>query len=168
MGGTRRGRCQTVVRGVVPEAKHAQQEHEGGRERRNGSTWDSRRGLSRRETGTQEDQGGERHAQRPPTRRCGARSPDERTTWSVPKAKADKRRNERWNAKAPGEDDDEALECLREFDLDSRFGPCMGMTRIDRWERAEKLGLDPPPRVKTLLETRKYRGYQDCIWEGRV
>ena len=91
MGGTRRGRCQTVVSGVVPEAKHAQQEHQGGRERHDGSTWDSRRGLSRREARTQEGQGGERHAQGPPTRRCGARSPDERTTWSVPKAKADKR-----------------------------------------------------------------------------
>mmetsp|Transcript_10715 Transcript_10715/g.66043 ORF Transcript_10715/g.66043 Transcript_10715/m.66043 type:complete len:104 (-) Transcript_10715:56-367(-) len=84
------------------------------------------------------------------------------------RSKVDKDTGKDTRNEASGEEEEEALERLRGFDLDPRFGPCMGMTRIDRWERAEKLGLDPPPRVKTLLETRKYRGYQDCIWEGRV
>lgn len=95
-------------------------------------------------------------------------SRDGRNTSTVPRTRADGRRAKRWRTDDEGGKKDEALACLREFDLDSRFGPCMGLTRIERWERAEKLGLDPPPRVKALLESRTYCAYQDCIWEGRV
>ena len=41
---------------------------------------------------------------------------------------------------------------LRSFDLDSRYGPCKGLGRRERWERARGLGLDPPPEVPGLLE----------------
>ena len=43
-------------------------------------------------------------------------------------------------------------EVLRSFDLDSRYGPCKGLGRRERWERARGLGLDPPPEVPGLLE----------------
>lgn len=40
---------------------------------------------------------------------------------------------------------------LRVFDNTYDFGPCVGMTRLERWERAETLGLNPPPEVKLLF-----------------
>lgn len=27
------------------------------------------------------------------------------------------------------------------------YGPCAGVTRLERWERADALGLKPPPEV---------------------
>lgn len=33
-----------------------------------------------------------------------------------------------------------------------RFGPCTGITRLQRWERAAKLNLKPPPEVPAILE----------------
>ena len=50
------------------------------------------------------------------------------------------------------EDVDEVEEVLRGFDLDIKFGPCTGMTRMERWNRAEKLGLCPPTSIRSLLE----------------
>ena len=41
---------------------------------------------------------------------------------------------------------------LCEFDLDPRFGPCVGLTRSERWLRAQRLGLAPPSDVKSLLD----------------
>lgn len=32
---------------------------------------------------------------------------------------------------------------LRKFDLNPRFGPFVGIDRLDRWERAERFGLNP-------------------------
>ena len=29
----------------------------------------------------------------------------------------------------------------------SEYGPCVGMTRFERWERAKSLGLNPPKEV---------------------
>jgi len=65
------------------------------------------------------------------------------------------------------EDRDEANErVLRQFDLASKFGPCTGMTRLERWERAEGLGLKPPKQVRDLLEKENTRN--ECLWEGRI
>ena len=36
---------------------------------------------------------------------------------------------------------------LRIFDMTSRYGPCVGVTRLQRWERAKKWGLNPPEEV---------------------
>jgi hypothetical protein len=44
---------------------------------------------------------------------------------------------------------------LRVFDLDPAYGPCLGMSRLERWERAEKLGDEPPMEIKEILETRE-------------
>ncbi len=37
---------------------------------------------------------------------------------------------------------------LRIFDMTSRYGPCVGVTRLQRWERAKKWGLNPPEEVR--------------------
>ncbi|KAG9030308.1 hypothetical protein FRB95_004140 [Tulasnella sp. JGI-2019a] len=46
-----------------------------------------------------------------------------------------------------------ATTILRRFDLSYEYGPCVGFTRMERWERANKLGLNPPPIVRQILET---------------
>ena len=40
---------------------------------------------------------------------------------------------------------------LRQFDLDTKFGPVSGLSRLERWERAAKLGLKPPESVRALI-----------------
>jgi len=40
---------------------------------------------------------------------------------------------------------------LRVFDLSYEYGPCVGVPRLQRWERADALGLNPPPEVKEIL-----------------
>ncbi|TKY72427.1 DNA polymerase delta subunit 4 [Spatholobus suberectus] len=51
---------------------------------------------------------------------------------------------------------------LREFDMDMTYGPCLGLTRLERWERAHKLGLNPPQQLKCLLQSDKVRS--ECLW----
>ncbi|KAF8342627.1 DNA polymerase delta, subunit 4-domain-containing protein [Cantharellus anzutake] len=46
-------------------------------------------------------------------------------------------------------------EILRMFDLSYEYGPCVGVTRLERWERAQSLGLNPPPEVKEILQTQE-------------
>ena len=46
---------------------------------------------------------------------------------------------------------DDERQTLRAFDLDLKFGPCIGPSRLERWERAERLGLEPPSQVKRIL-----------------
>jgi len=45
----------------------------------------------------------------------------------------------------------EVRQVLRSFDLNSKFGPCLGIPRKTRWQRADKFGLAPPSRVYDLL-----------------
>ncbi|CAN7019809.1 hypothetical protein IGI04_021689 [Brassica rapa subsp. trilocularis] len=61
---------------------------------------------------------------------------------------------------------DEKEEMLRQFDMNMAYGPCVGMTRVDRWERALRLGMNPPYEIQRLLKTEKVQ--QDCLWQGRV
>jgi DNA polymerase delta subunit 4 len=44
---------------------------------------------------------------------------------------------------------------LRNFDLTPRYGPCVGISRLDRYRRAEKMGLKPPVEVLEILETQE-------------
>lgn len=46
------------------------------------------------------------------------------------------------------------LELLRQFDLAWQYGPCTGITRLQRWRRAEQMGLKPPLEVYQVLKTR--------------
>jgi len=69
--------------------------------------------------------------------------------------------------------DKDSQSVLHEFDLMMQYGPCIGLSRSERWARAEKLGLDPPENVKELLEAlegdaSKKGKHEACIWEGRV
>ncbi|NWT58162.1 DPOD4 polymerase, partial [Erythrocercus mccallii] len=43
------------------------------------------------------------------------------------------------------------LEMLRRFDLSWEYGPCTGITRLQRWERAQELGLSPPGPIRDAL-----------------
>jgi len=51
------------------------------------------------------------------------------------------------------EDENAIHQILRTFDMTVDFGPYVGITRLNRWNRAQKLGLNPPPEVKQILET---------------
>ena len=53
--------------------------------------------------------------------------------------------------------DDSLNEILRQFDLDMNYGPCLGLTRLHRWERAKRLNLNPPLVVKQILESPQAR-----------
>lgn len=55
---------------------------------------------------------------------------------------------------------------LRQFDMNMAYGPCLGMSRLARWERAQRLGLKPPKEIETLLKQGKARA--DCLWDGCV
>ena len=49
-------------------------------------------------------------------------------------------------------------EILRVFDMTSKYGPSVGMTRLQRWERAKKWGLNPPEEVRDPLTFAAERG----------
>lgn len=42
---------------------------------------------------------------------------------------------------------------LRVFDMTSKYGPYIGVSRLQRWERAKKWGLNPPEEIKMILTT---------------
>jgi len=46
-------------------------------------------------------------------------------------------------------------EILRVFDLSYEYGPCAGIPRLERWERAQALGLNPPKEVYDILNTKQ-------------
>ncbi|XP_057748649.1 uncharacterized protein LOC130967690 [Arachis stenosperma] len=55
---------------------------------------------------------------------------------------------------------------LRQFDMNMAYGPCAGMTRTARWERAQKLGLNPPQEIEKLLKSGKVQN--ESLWDGRI
>ncbi|GAA0160492.1 hypothetical protein Leryth_013680 [Lithospermum erythrorhizon] len=61
---------------------------------------------------------------------------------------------------------DDNEEMLRQFDMNMAYGPCLGMSRLDRWERAVALGLNPPETIEHLLKLSDVR--LGCLWDGRV
>ncbi len=46
----------------------------------------------------------------------------------------------------------DVMEELRQFDMNLKYGPCIDMTRLERFERAEKFGLNPPAYIRKYLE----------------
>ncbi|TMW89146.1 hypothetical protein EJD97_017609 [Solanum chilense] len=63
------------------------------------------------------------------------------------------------------DDYDENEELLRQFDTNMTYGPCLGLSRLDRWERAKGFGLNPPTDVEPILRS-KVRN--ECLWDGMV
>ncbi|KAK7948723.1 uncharacterized protein PG986_009609 [Apiospora aurea] len=51
-----------------------------------------------------------------------------------------------------------AEKVLRYFDVSSQYGPCVGISRLRRWQRADKLGLNPPPEVLAVLLKEEEKG----------
>ncbi|KAK3986608.1 DNA polymerase delta subunit 4 [Cladorrhinum sp. PSN332] len=47
---------------------------------------------------------------------------------------------------------------LRYFDVSSQFGPCIGIARLKRWHRANRLGLHPPIEVLAVLVKEEEKG----------
>eukprot|EP00249_Psilotum_nudum_P010964 c22880_g1_i1 orf=144-482(+) len=74
-------------------------------------------------------------------------------------------KNEDSGVTSPGFDN-EGEELLRQFDMDIRYGPCLGVTRLERWERAKRLSLQPPEDVKEVLD--RVESVSSCLWEGRI
>ncbi|XP_062196099.1 uncharacterized protein LOC133899156 [Phragmites australis] len=67
------------------------------------------------------------------------------------------------DADARSRQEEERERAAREFDMDMRYGPCLGLTRAQRWRRASALALAPPPALLALCADD-----QPCLWEGRV
>ncbi|CAG8460178.1 12932_t:CDS:2 [Ambispora leptoticha] len=60
---------------------------------------------------------------------------------------------------------------LHAFDLTYKFGSCVGVTRLERWERAKRLGLNPPEEIKELLiaeNADKDPEIRESLFYGRV
>ncbi|XP_012692499.1 DNA polymerase delta subunit 4 isoform X2 [Clupea harengus] len=54
---------------------------------------------------------------------------------------------------------------LKKFDLNWHFGPCTGISRLQRWDRATLHGLDPPQEIRDLLLNRENDpDYSHCLW----
>ncbi|GKE21198.1 DNA polymerase delta subunit 4 [Tanacetum coccineum] len=66
------------------------------------------------------------------------------------------------------EDRDANEEVLRQFDMNMAYGPCVGMKRMDRWNRASSLGLNPPEHIHHLLTSAANEVSADSLWDGRV
>lgn len=49
------------------------------------------------------------------------------------------------------DDEGDIDKLLAQFDGAREFGPCLDITRMGRWERAEKYDCKPPQRIKEIL-----------------
>jgi DNA polymerase delta subunit 4 len=59
---------------------------------------------------------------------------------------------------------------LRLFDLNLKYGPIIGISRLDRWNRAERFELSPPSQVRDILLDKniQIKNKNECIWFGLV
>ncbi|ESK87575.1 dna polymerase subunit delta-4 [Moniliophthora roreri MCA 2997] len=60
---------------------------------------------------------------------------------------------------------------LNVFDMTYEYGPCMGLTRLERWERANAMGLNPPVEIREILLTRQGiedTDYAQCSLYGQI
>ncbi|KAJ8128792.1 hypothetical protein O1611_g4840 [Lasiodiplodia mahajangana] len=51
-----------------------------------------------------------------------------------------------------------AEKILRYWDVSSQYGPCIGISRLKRWQRADRLGLNPPIEVLAVLTKEEDKG----------
>ncbi|KAJ7363831.1 DNA polymerase delta, subunit 4-domain-containing protein [Mycena albidolilacea] len=68
------------------------------------------------------------------------------------------------------EDQDKFHDMLRVFDLSYEYGPCIGVPRLERWERAAALGLNPPVEIRDILTTRQgaTQSYSESVFYDQV
>ncbi|KAJ3099592.1 hypothetical protein HDU97_002940 [Phlyctochytrium planicorne] len=62
---------------------------------------------------------------------------------------------------------EELIEKLKQFDLDSKFGNNVGMTRLQRWNRAKKLNLSPPEHLGSILQAKEVQEdaeLREALW----
>jgi DNA polymerase delta subunit 4 len=58
---------------------------------------------------------------------------------------------------------------MRDRRFAQKYGPCTGLSRLQRWERAAKLGLDPPMEIGRLLSQLPADDKKAAnLWAGRV
>ncbi|WVQ73798.1 hypothetical protein IAR50_003379 [Cryptococcus sp. DSM 104548] len=55
---------------------------------------------------------------------------------------------------------------LRVFDMTTKYGPGVGISRLQRWERAKQWGLDPPDEIRAILTTQQ--GEDDASYRENV
>ncbi|KAI0112171.1 DNA polymerase delta, subunit 4-domain-containing protein [Nemania sp. FL0031] len=68
--------------------------------------------------------------------------------------------NERKTKRLHQDDLSLAEKILRYWDVSSQYGPCIGVTRLKRWQRADKLGLNPPIEVLAVMMQEEDKGTQ--------
>ncbi|KAF7332423.1 hypothetical protein MKEN_00124200 [Mycena kentingensis (nom. inval.)] len=66
------------------------------------------------------------------------------------------------------EEQDMFHDILRVFDMSYEYGPCVGVSRLERWERAQAMGLAPPKEVHDILLSNQGQGYAQNVLEGLV
>ncbi|XXG97350.1 hypothetical protein Hte_003647 [Hypoxylon texense] len=69
---------------------------------------------------------------------------------------------ERMAKRVHQEDLTQAEKVLRYWDVSSQYGPCVGISRMKRWKRAEKLGLNPPLEVLAVLLKEESEGTENA------
>ncbi|GAP91041.1 putative DNA polymerase delta subunit 4 [Rosellinia necatrix] len=55
-----------------------------------------------------------------------------------------------------------AEKILRYWDVSSQYGPCVGVSRLRRWQRADRLGLNPPVEVLAVLMQEEEKGVKSA------
>ena len=62
---------------------------------------------------------------------------------------------------------EEDLHELKTFDLTMKYGPCIGLTRLERFDRAEAHGLSPPKKVLEIIHRRRDDAkWTASLWHG--
>ena len=56
---------------------------------------------------------------------------------------------------------------LKQFDLDIEFGPCTGVTRQERYDRAISLGKQPDPHIESWLQQYGH-GINQHLWHNEL
>ncbi|KAJ3054984.1 hypothetical protein HK097_000130 [Rhizophlyctis rosea] len=59
------------------------------------------------------------------------------------------------------------LHMLKDFDLNYQYGPCVGLSRLERWQRAMKLDLEPPEilgKVLTVAQVKSDSELREALW----
>ena len=64
------------------------------------------------------------------------------------------------------DDYDANEQLLRQFDMNMAYGPCTGLSRPERWQRAEAWGLKPPKEIEHLLKSGE--ASPNFLWNARL